>query len=272
MNTMSLHSNQETLLSKDCMAQGFDKEECNIGVPESILNSMPVDSVGYVPFLWDTLLQYSTDCIAITNSRNEFIWTNSAVQKFLSQDNRTLIGRSWLDVLPTDLANERIECTDRTITENQDLALIGMIRGVCTCSFFRVCSSVGAREINVIVIISPMQSTGIIEYNPVTKGCKKLYAEHNELGQLSQLTERELEVFVQIGYGYSGQQIADSLKKSTKTIDWHRSRIGEKLGTTNKVEIAKIAMRSGIHHMGVMRPQWLRNLKTNQENNPNLEK
>ena len=147
-----------------------------------------------------------------------------------------------------------------------------MIRGVCTCSFFRECRSVGAKERNVIVIISPMQSAGIIEHNPVTKGCKQLYAEHNEFGQLSQLTERELEVFVQIGYGYSGQQIADSLKKSTKTIDWHRSRIGEKLGTTNRVEIAKIAIRSGIHHMGVMRPQWLRNLRTNQENNPNLEK
>lgn len=57
------------------------------------------------------------------------------------------------------------------------------------------------------------------------------------------LTEREIEVLQLIVAGYSNPQIAEALYISRSTVGYHVSSIISKLGVSNRMEVAYIAMK-----------------------------
>lgn len=59
---------------------------------------------------------------------------------------------------------------------------------------------------------------------------------------LSRLTDRELEVFEQIGLGRTTREIADALMISAKTVDSHRRHIKRKLGLEKTTELQRRAV------------------------------
>lgn len=59
---------------------------------------------------------------------------------------------------------------------------------------------------------------------------------------VSNLADRELQVFELIGQGWSTRQIAESLSIDPKTIDTYRARIREKLGLKNSAELLQQAI------------------------------
>jgi len=63
---------------------------------------------------------------------------------------------------------------------------------------------------------------------------------------LDNLTNREREVLGLIGQGFSLAEIADKLYRSQKTIQTHRLSLGRKLGVNNRVELARIAIATGL--------------------------
>ncbi len=60
---------------------------------------------------------------------------------------------------------------------------------------------------------------------------------------VSQLTDREFEIFQLFGEGLDGQGIANRLNLSVKTVDVHRANIRNKLGLKNAVELSNFAIR-----------------------------
>ena len=67
-----------------------------------------------------------------------------------------------------------------------------------------------------------------------------------ELGALSALTARELEVLALIGQGMATNEIAKALDRSPRTIERHCDQIHKKLGTSNRVQMAKHALQAGL--------------------------
>ena len=63
---------------------------------------------------------------------------------------------------------------------------------------------------------------------------------------LDVLTNREREVLGLIGQGRTLGEIAQRLHRSRKTIESHRDALGRKLGVSNRVELARIAIQSGL--------------------------
>jgi len=63
-----------------------------------------------------------------------------------------------------------------------------------------------------------------------------------ERTDVSQLSNRELEVFLLIGRGYRTRRIADDLHVSIKTVETHRAHIKEKLGINDSTELARAAV------------------------------
>ena len=64
--------------------------------------------------------------------------------------------------------------------------------------------------------------------------------------EYEQLTEREREVLVLFARGYSSREIGELLQISSKTVDFHRTRIMQKLGVKGKVALAQYAVRHGL--------------------------
>jgi DNA-binding NarL/FixJ family response regulator len=65
--------------------------------------------------------------------------------------------------------------------------------------------------------------------------------------RLGTLTERELEVALAVGRGLSNAEIASELFLSVPTVKAHVSRLFEKLGVTNRVQIAITVHDSGLN-------------------------
>jgi two-component system response regulator DctR len=59
-------------------------------------------------------------------------------------------------------------------------------------------------------------------------------------GQLASLTQRENEVMELLLAGKLNKQIADQLGVSMRTVEVHRSRVFEKMGVSNAVELANL--------------------------------
>lgn len=76
--------------------------------------------------------------------------------------------------------------------------------------------------------------------------------EKHDPGVLATLSPRELDVLILIGEGMSSSDIAKRLHRSVRTIERHRDRLGQKLGVTNRVDIARFAIRAGLAEL----PEW----------------
>ena len=68
----------------------------------------------------------------------------------------------------------------------------------------------------------------------------------NDDSAYSILTPREREVLQLITEGKSTKAIAKELYVSSKTIDWHRSRLMKKLGVQSVAELVKYAINEGL--------------------------
>ena len=64
--------------------------------------------------------------------------------------------------------------------------------------------------------------------------------------ELDHLTEREREVLVQVGRGFSNAEIAEELYVSAATAKTHVSRIMMKLGARDRVQLVVLAYESGL--------------------------
>jgi two-component system, NarL family, invasion response regulator UvrY len=61
-----------------------------------------------------------------------------------------------------------------------------------------------------------------------------------------QLSAREMQVMIMATGGHSVQDISDKLHLSPKTVSTYRSRLFDKLGVSNDVELTRLAMRYGV--------------------------
>ncbi|HEY4127287.1 MAG TPA: UvrY/SirA/GacA family response regulator transcription factor [Gammaproteobacteria bacterium] len=61
-----------------------------------------------------------------------------------------------------------------------------------------------------------------------------------------QLSAREMQVMIMATGGHSVQDISDKLHLSPKTVSTYRSRLFEKLGVGNDVELMRLALRYGV--------------------------
>jgi DNA-binding NarL/FixJ family response regulator len=67
--------------------------------------------------------------------------------------------------------------------------------------------------------------------------------ENSEKSSIELLSDRELEVFEQIGHGVTTRQIAEKLHLSPKTVETYRENIKVKLNLSNSAELSRHAVQ-----------------------------
>ena len=73
-------------------------------------------------------------------------------------------------------------------------------------------------------------------------------ADGSEAGDVSSLTPRERQVLAEIMAGASNKVAGRTLGISPRTIEVHRARIMEKLGSKNAADLVRIVLRQGPRH------------------------
>jgi two-component system invasion response regulator UvrY len=69
---------------------------------------------------------------------------------------------------------------------------------------------------------------------------------HNTGSPFDQLSPREMQVTLMVTGGHSQQAISEKLHLSPKTVSTYRSRLFQKLGVSNDVELTRLALRYGV--------------------------
>ncbi|MBL8038234.1 response regulator [Nitrospira sp. CMX1] len=92
--------------------------------------------------------------------------------------------------------------------------------------------------------ISPSVAQGLIEY--MNRPAQVRQDETGESGFDHSLSPRQREVLQLVAEGRSTKEIASILNVSTKTVEFHRTRIMKELGLKTRPELTKYAIANGI--------------------------
>jgi DNA-binding CsgD family transcriptional regulator len=172
-------------------------------------------------------------------------YANEPAARLLQSTREGLRAKGFQDYFESAFANERLGFIRRVIESGQPLMVEGIIKGTWCRTSLRPLSGPDGKQMVLMVNTPGPMSAG--------EGSGTARAKIDDLGTLSSLTNRELQILQLIGDGLSTQEIADKLHRSVKTIEWHRVSLGSKLKVTNRVSLARIAIMAGLSRLSAPR-------------------
>ena len=187
-------------------------------------------------------LTEDTPCIvAILDRELEVLEASPNACTFLDLPEDEVVGSKFRDLLPAPVRDERFAIAQQVIRAGHPARLVGMVRGVWLYTTYRpildtegavggmmICSTLAGR--------TPVQGSSTMV----------IHAHTHDLGRLSVLSRRELEVLRMLGRGKSLTDIAKKLYRSQRTIESHRRSLGSKLGVRTSPELARLAVEAGL--------------------------
>lgn len=213
--------------------------------PSAFLSQCPAST------LWDVLTHGTSNRVAVFDGDGRVVYANSLANAQYGGGKGTIVGSSLDEFMPAEVAAEWKGFLRRAMQGRKPLVIEGMVLGM---RYRANIQPVGDGENGFALVVSrnvadlPAADTG------PRPGAEVIHAKANDLGVLADLTEREMEVLELVGEGHSTAEIARRLDRSVKTVEWHRAALGSKLGITNRVELARIAIGAGICRTGATPP------------------
>ncbi len=190
---------------------------------------------------WNALV-YDTGCVvAVHDHDGRCLFANEPTARLLGKSRDSIIGTGFHDHFSREFADERVRFIRRALTARQPLAVVDMVGGRRLVSSIRPIQVEGEGRGLVLVTAIVVGATDLHEPPP-----DHFEPRFVDSGPLSQLTAREIEVLKLIGQGLTTARIAEMLRRSAKTIEAHRASLGLKLGASNRVQLARIAIELGL--------------------------
>ncbi len=179
--------------------------------------------------------------VVSTNGTVEYM--NPALSRSIGYPASGQVSAKLEDVYGSAFADERLAYLKDAHREGRTVTVVGMLRGVLMRSVYRPLPDDGSGVGRVLSVCRPATVSAAEDGVIRAKG--------DDSGRLGTLTSREMDILKLIGQGLSTAEIAKKLHRSVKTVEWHRVSLGNKLGVTNRVELARIAIAAGIVTVGM---------------------
>ncbi len=199
---------------------------------------------------WLALLSDSGADVSVLDASGRVRFMGPQVRWWaITGDPAAAVNRMLTDLIGIDMGEERVSFARRAITEGVPVTVYSVVRGLRIRTIYRPIPEVqGESERLVLVIGRPADDVFAVTDSPahvLTTG-PVVQARVVDMGVLSSLTPRELEVLRLIGQGLSTVLIAKALNRSVKTVEAHRLSLGIKLKARNRVDLARLALRAGL--------------------------
>lgn len=191
---------------------------------------------------------HSTKVLALTPT-GEIVFANElAAAVFVDESPESVVGKSLLDLSPQSWAEERIQFLKLAIEKEHPILVTEILVGT------RFCSTVSPIKVDdqgksdwmLLVTVEQITPTELQRLRDRCTPDQLFNVKVHDLGRLSILSPRELEVLALMGQGLRQKQIAERLHRSVSTIDRHRERIGEKLNIADRVELVGLAREAAL--------------------------
>lgn len=195
--------------------------------------------------LWELLTHASGNRVTVFDAEGRVVYANAALNaEYASRAGKgSVVGLMVDDYTPPEFAAEWKGFIRRALQEQRPMIVEGMIHGF---RYRAHVNPVGSGSTGYVLVVSRNIAELPAGEAVVRNGMDVIQAKANDLGVLAELTEREMEVLELIGEGLSTAEVAKRLDRSVKTVEWHRAALGSKLGITNRVELARIAIGAGL--------------------------
>ncbi len=221
-------------------SQGARREANANGVPGALTRSLGV------------IVLDVHECVIMFDDRGRVLYANPSATSQLSSG-EPLDGKTLGDFLPPVVAAERLDHQRRVLASGRPLGVIGVLGGVLRRQVLRCWQDPDSGARGVVSVCCPHSE--VEDVLPHQQSIEFVRAEADDWGPLAPLTERERDVLALIGEGMSTAEIAKRFHRSVKTIEWHRVSLGDKLGVSNRVELAHIAIRAGLARLRPRSPE-----------------
>ena len=192
----------------------------------------------------DALAEDTRCIVVIVDVDGDIVWANRLTESLSNAPPGSLVARHSSAILPPEYVAERVEYVREAISSGKPVVCEGLCWGLYRRTTFRPLPTPPGGKPRALIVCRP-KPTDETDLTPDSTAPARR-ARYNDLGPLASLTERELEVLDLIGRGLSSAEIARHLHRSIKTVEWHRVALGEKLGATNRVGLARIALNAGL--------------------------
>lgn len=193
------------------------------------------------PVCWQALTDDTGVCVLVHDTEGKIEFVNGEAARVLGVNPDAVRGQHLRTVIPTDVADERIQYARRAVESGKPLIVDGMFGGRMRRAHVRPIPTERGEPARVLIVCHPISIATAPE-----PGVERIKAKHADEGPIGKLTPRERQVLALIGQGLSTADIAEKLHRSVKTVEWHRVSIGNKLAVSNRVELARIAIRAGL--------------------------
>lgn len=187
-------------------------------------------------------LRDSAGCgVWVLDAEGRYAYVNAVIAAGLARPASDLVGSRLADHFPAEFVKERLDIIRRVLSSRKPVSYLTEFHGQPYVVHFRpILSPNGA---------PPTQVLGV-GYHPapgtLVSGDEIRAPRHIDRGQLSVLTDRELEVLKLIAHGLPYAEIAARLNRTLKTVEAHRSSLGRKLGVRNRSQLVLIAVQNGL--------------------------
>ena len=199
--------------------------------------------------LWLAIARTTSDCAAVIDEDGRVRFVNEPGATVLCPENpASVTGQRLGDFRPAHLANERVRLIRLALDTRRPVVFDSIAGGVAYRTVIHPLDKAPDGKRCTLFLGRPAylpRHSANLDGLPALDG-EVHRAQVNDLGPLERLTRRETEVLSLIGGGMSTADIATKLGRSIKTIEGHRVSLGSKLGITNRVELARIAIRAGL--------------------------
>lgn len=175
--------------------------------------------------------------LTIIEDSGRIVHFNCAALRLFGIDDEDLLGKTLHDVFSEEYANERMTWVKEVIDTDSPLRATHIYCGRMLVSSFYPHHN---DEHHFAVVLTRLD--GILPDGDI----KETQSQFIDLGPLSVLSPRELEVLVLLGQGNSVPEVSRLLYRSPRTIERHKTEIGHKLGVSSIAQLTRLVAQAGL--------------------------
>lgn len=175
----------------------------------------------------------------VADARGKYVMANHSFAELLGSPASRVIGRCVSDWFPAPVAEERKRLREHVLRTGRAIHVTDMLRGRRFTGTVRPFDA-GPHHGCIFVLLQSRPPRA----EEIKAGFYPL--ECFDLGPLSELTPRELEVLQLIGQGLTQREVAARLSRTVKTVEAHRAALGRKLGAKKNVHLVQVAFAAGM--------------------------
>lgn len=200
--------------------------------------------------IWDTFTSDPATGVTLMTPEGQIVYINEQSIRIFFDEPRTVeeLTGKWLHELgfPAEWIDERVKLMTEIVGSGQRRLLRTVWNGKQQFSWISPIKGDEEDQRDLALVITRRVPTTNEELYLMDEETEVIQSGVINLGTLSVLTPRELEILALLGQGMSIKEIAGMLFRSVKTIENHRESIGRKLKRTRGVELAGIAQSAGL--------------------------